>query len=86
MPATCISLVEVPRELGMRHVEWRHQLRQDPCSYCSAPAGGTVDHIQPRSRGGRDQGPRNVTGSCASCNKQKGATSVLLFLLERVAS
>ncbi len=35
---------------GDRHYDaWLRLLRADPCAYCGGP-GGTVDHVEPRSR------------------------------------
>lgn len=59
----------------------RAALRADPCAYC-LNVGGTVDHIEPRSRGGLDV-PNNRTGACPRCNCQKGETPLLLFLVRR---
>ncbi|WP_372594501.1 HNH endonuclease [Actinotalea sp.] len=39
------------------------------CAYCAGPAD-TVDHIQPRSRGGRHEWT-NVAAACARCNHRK---------------
>lgn len=40
------------------------------CGYCDAPAT-TVDHILPRSRGGRNTW-KNTVASCYGCNQRKG--------------
>lgn len=40
------------------------------CGYCGGPAA-TVDHILPRSRGGRDSW-RNTAAACDRCNQRKG--------------
>lgn len=40
------------------------------CAYCRSPAE-TVDHIMPRSRGGRHAW-ENVVAACAKCNHRKG--------------
>jgi hypothetical protein len=40
------------------------------CGYCGGPAG-TVDHIMPRSRGGKDSW-RNTAAACDRCNQRKG--------------
>jgi 5-methylcytosine-specific restriction endonuclease McrA len=39
------------------------------CAYCSGPAD-TVDHVQPRSRGGAHEWT-NVVAACARCNHRK---------------
>ena len=40
------------------------------CAYCAARAD-TIDHVLPRSRGGRHEWI-NVVAACASCNHRKG--------------
>lgn len=40
------------------------------CGYCAGPAA-TVDHILPRSRGGRNTWT-NTVAACAACNQAKG--------------
>ncbi|MGC4859066.1 HNH endonuclease [Micromonospora sp. DT41] len=47
-------------------------LRRDNrcCAYCGGPAS-TIDHILPRSRGGRNTW-RNTTAACYACNQRKG--------------
>ena len=39
------------------------------CAYCAAPAD-TVDHVHPRSRGGRHEWT-NVVAACSRCNHRK---------------
>ena len=39
------------------------------CHYCGRPAN-TVDHIQPKSRGGTDD-EANLVAACVSCNSSK---------------
>jgi hypothetical protein len=67
--------------LGSHRGAWMEVVRGDPCSYCG-DAGGTVDHIEPRSRGGRDVWV-NYTGSCESCNGSKSNTRLLAWLAHR---
>jgi 5-methylcytosine-specific restriction endonuclease McrA len=47
---------------------------QYQCAYCGkenlGPIDGTMDHIQPRAKGGSHNW-RNVTAACRSCNAQK---------------
>ncbi|MFI6271411.1 HNH endonuclease [Micromonospora zamorensis] len=47
-------------------------LRRDGrcCAYCGGSAS-TIDHILPRSRGGRNTW-RNTTAACYACNQRKG--------------
>jgi 5-methylcytosine-specific restriction endonuclease McrA len=44
------------------------------CSYCGSPGHGrelTIDHVVPRSRGGRTAWD-NVVAACGPCNRDKG--------------
>jgi 5-methylcytosine-specific restriction endonuclease McrA len=55
------------------------------CAYCAA--GGTpltIDHIQPRSRGGSDR-IRNLCLACVPCNQAKSSMPVTEFLADRPA-
>jgi 5-methylcytosine-specific restriction endonuclease McrA len=47
-------------------------LRRDAhrCAYCGNSAG-TIDHVLPRSRGGKDSW-ENLVACCLSCNNLKG--------------
>ncbi len=72
---------------GERHYDaWLRLLRADPCAYCGRP-GGTVDHVDPRSRRPRGLGSAhgwlNVVGACARCNAAKRDSSLLAFLRSR---
>jgi len=69
---------------GERHYDaWLRLLRADACAYCGGP-GGTVDHVEPRSRAARGVGSAhswlNVIGACAGCNGAKRDRSLLAFL------
>lgn len=66
---------------GWRYGGFAYVLAEDPCAYCGA-VGGTIDHIQPVSRGGANS-ETNFTGACSSCNSAKGNLSLLGFLLRR---
>ncbi|HMB91460.1 MAG TPA: HNH endonuclease [Rhodothermales bacterium] len=48
-------------------------LRRDRfrCQYCGSRQKLTVDHVMPRSRGGRDTW-LNLVAACTSCNNKKG--------------
>lgn len=48
-------------------------LRRDrfECQYCGARRRLTVDHVLPKSRGGRDRWD-NLVAACVSCNNRKG--------------
>jgi 5-methylcytosine-specific restriction endonuclease McrA len=47
----------------LRRDSWR-------CAYCSKPAN-TVDHVQPKSKGGKDTW-ENLVACCLRCNNAKG--------------
>ena len=51
----------------------RNVLRRDGfrCQYCNQRERLTVDHVVPRSRGGRDQWT-NLVAACIRCNNKKG--------------
>lgn len=73
---------------GQSHYDaWLAQLRREVCAYCGAP-GGTVDHIEPRSRAARGLGSAhswlNVVGACGRCNQAKRDLPLLEFLRRRV--
>lgn len=75
------------RRDGERHYDaWLRMLRADPCAYCGGP-GGTVDHVDPRSRSARGLGTAhgwiNTVGACAPCNGRKGDRPLLLWLAAR---
>jgi 5-methylcytosine-specific restriction endonuclease McrA len=42
------------------------------CRYCGCDNALTLDHVQPRSRGGSDD-PVNLALACKPCNSSKGA-------------
>ncbi|MGD1842723.1 MAG: HNH endonuclease [Thermonemataceae bacterium] len=41
------------------------------CQYCGATKDLTLDHVQPRSRGGKSTW-KNLVAACKSCNSKKG--------------
>lgn len=41
------------------------------CAYCGRPGRLTIDHVQPRSRGGTDAW-ENLLPACEDCNQSKG--------------
>ena len=43
------------------------------CAYCGDDHNLTIDHIQPRSKGGTDF-TKNCLCACHSCNQDKGHT------------
>jgi len=73
---------------GQSHYEaWLSLMRRDPCSYCGGP-GGTVDHVDPRSRAPRGLGSAhgwiNTVGACSRCNGSKRDLRLIVFLQRRV--
>jgi len=77
------------RSDGQSHYEaWQALLRRDACSYCGAQgAGGTVDHVDPRSGAARGIGSVhgwiNTVGACVRCNGAKRDLGLLVFLHRR---
>ncbi|MFB9545511.1 HNH endonuclease [Micromonospora sagamiensis] len=84
-PDRHLGIFPMPRVLRLvRYVvtRWRYRsgpgwsksgvLRRDGyrCAYCPSTAT-TVDHILPRSRGGRNSW-KNTIGACYACNQRKG--------------
>ena len=58
------------------------------CVYCGEPfdaAALTIDHVQPRVRGG-DNTPGNVVTACGGCNTAKGHRKLAEFLLAEPAA
>lgn len=73
------------REDGETHLEaWQRILRADPCAVCERPVSGTVDHVEPKSRGGRYRMRwTNLVGMCETCNGSKSDRPLLLWLASR---
>ncbi len=85
VPDRLIGAYQVPRVVRLVSyvvTRWRHSrapawsragvLVRDGrrCGYCGASAT-TIDHILPRSRGGRDTW-LNTVAACGGCNQRKG--------------
>jgi 5-methylcytosine-specific restriction endonuclease McrA len=69
-----LSYVRIPREAHRRKITRRAVLARDSwtCQYCGATKIGlTVDHVIPRSRGGKSVW-ENIVAACTSCNRRKG--------------
>ena len=69
-----VSYVRIPREAHRRKITRRAVLARDSwtCQYCgSRKSGLTVDHVIPRSRGGKSVW-ENIVAACANCNRRKG--------------
>lgn len=73
-----LKLIAVPFDYAPEYYSRSGVLRRDEftCGYCgiTAAEGGrmTMDHILPRSRGGRDEWMNALT-ACVGCNGAKGA-------------
>lgn len=70
-----IAFVNIPRGAHGRKITRKAVLARDAwtCQYCgSRKPGLTVDHVIPRSRGGKSVW-ENIVASCASCNRRKGS-------------
>jgi 5-methylcytosine-specific restriction endonuclease McrA len=67
-----LSFVRVPRHEA-RKITRRAVFARDgySCQYCGSVNRLTMDHVVPRSRGGRSTWD-NVVTSCAPCNSRKG--------------
>lgn len=71
-----------PEPLGRK--KWTAILRKDPCAWCGAHRSGTVDHVEPRAKGGpKSHRSDNSSGACARCNQDRGPASLLAFLAYR---
>jgi 5-methylcytosine-specific restriction endonuclease McrA len=84
-PDKVIGIWPVPKVLRLVHyvvTKWRYTAGPawsrpgviardgERCGYCTARAT-TVDHILPRSRGGRNTW-KNTVAACGPCNQRKG--------------
>lgn len=70
-----ISFVRIPRDAHGRKITRKAVLARDSwtCQYCGTGKPGlTVDHVIPRSRGGKSVW-ENIVASCATCNRRKGS-------------
>lgn len=70
-----ISFVRIPRDAHGRKITRKAVLARDfwTCQYCGTRKPGlTVDHVIPRSRGGKSVW-ENIVASCATCNRRKGS-------------
>ncbi|MFC1463508.1 MAG: HNH endonuclease [Candidatus Brachytrichaceae bacterium NZ_4S206] len=70
-----LHYVRVPHNLPLPLSRRALLLRDDyTCQYCGAQPGRenlTIDHVIPRSRGGRTEW-ENVVAACGACNRKKG--------------
>lgn len=58
------------RNRRMSRFPWVREMRKLPCHYCGK-SGGTIDHILPRSKGGKPI-PENCVPACEPCNGFRG--------------
>ena len=68
-----ISYVRIPRHTHRRKITRRAVFARDDwtCQYCGSRSQLTVDHVEPRSKGGGSTWD-NIVASCAPCNRRKG--------------
>jgi 5-methylcytosine-specific restriction endonuclease McrA len=70
-----LHYVRVPHNLPLPLSRRALLLRDEyTCQYCGSQPGRenlTIDHVIPRSRGGRTEW-ENVVAACAACNRRKG--------------
>ena len=55
--------------------QWRKDIKEqwnNRCVYCGSTDNLTIDHIRPKTKGGRDEA-KNLVPACQSCNHQKGS-------------
>jgi 5-methylcytosine-specific restriction endonuclease McrA len=62
---------------------WRNRVRYDACCYCGTTDElRSIEHVIPVSLGGI-VGHANYVAACHTCNRERGNTPLLLFLIER---
>lgn len=74
------SVIRIPKYIDINYGKLKltkyNILKRDgfTCQYCGSKDRGslTIDHVLPRSRGGRDSWT-NVVAACWSCNNKKGS-------------
>jgi 5-methylcytosine-specific restriction endonuclease McrA len=69
-----LAYVRIPRDAHRRKITRRAVFARDrwTCQYCGHERGSlTVDHVVPRSKGGRSTW-ENIVTCCAPCNRRKG--------------
>lgn len=75
-----VRYVQVVSRLGLVRCTRKNVLLRDhyQCQYCGVkcrPGAITIDHVVPRSRGGKTTWT-NVVAACHTCNRRKGSRSV----------
>jgi 5-methylcytosine-specific restriction endonuclease McrA len=69
-----LTYVRIPRDAHRRKITRRAVFARDrwTCQYCGRERGNlTVDHVIPRSKGGRSTWD-NIVTCCGPCNRRKG--------------
>jgi 5-methylcytosine-specific restriction endonuclease McrA len=69
-----LAYVRIPRDAHRRKITRRAVFARDrwTCQYCGHERGNlTVDHVVPRSKGGKSTWD-NIVACCAPCNRRKG--------------
>jgi 5-methylcytosine-specific restriction endonuclease McrA len=69
-----MTYVRIPRDTHRRKITRKAVLARDSwtCQYCGSQRSGlTVDHVIPRSRGGKSVWD-NIVAACGPCNRRKG--------------
>jgi 5-methylcytosine-specific restriction endonuclease McrA len=69
-----VTYVRIPRDIHRRKITRKAVLARDAwtCQYCGSQRSGlTVDHVIPRSRGGKSVW-ENIVAACGPCNRRKG--------------
>lgn len=69
-----VTYVRVPRNAHSRRISRKAVLARDSwtCQYCGERKPGmTIDHVIPRSRGGKSVW-ENTVAACGGCNRRKG--------------
>ncbi|HKJ35853.1 MAG TPA: HNH endonuclease [Solirubrobacterales bacterium] len=69
-----VTYVRIPRDIHRRKITRKAVLARDSwtCQYCGTRRSGlTVDHVIPRSRGGKSVW-ENIVAACGPCNRRKG--------------
>ena len=71
------SVIRLKRYISMPYrtviLSRKNVLRRDRfrCQYCGSAHAVTIDHVLPKSRGGRDSW-ENLVAACIPCNNRKG--------------